>query len=113
MDERDMADIEKQGEAEAHEQAQAEAEAYTVGGHPIDTKYTFTAFNNQTNKLIDDAEGFLFLAKDNAVPATLRFYYKECERLGASKEQLAGIHGLILRVEKYREMNPDLCKVPD
>lgn len=84
---------------------------------PIDTKYEFLAWPVNGDPVDDQSftedEALVFRAKDNALPATLRFYREECERLGAPKEQLCGIDLLIMRVEKWREQNPDRCKVPD
>lgn len=80
---------------------------------PIDRKYAFYALNRKTHKSYDDTDGVVFLAKDNAFPATLRFYRAECERQGADEAQLKGIDLLIERVDAYRASNAHLCKVPD
>lgn len=79
----------------------------------IDRKYAFYALNRKTGNTHDDTEGVVFLAKDNAFPATLRFYRTECERQGAQPAQLKGIDLLIERVDAYRARHSDICKVPD
>ena len=55
----------------------------------------------------------MFLAKDNAFPATAAFYRQECERLGADAEQLAAVDRLIGRLMQWRYDNPHRLKVPD
>jgi hypothetical protein len=55
----------------------------------------------------------VFLAKDNALPATLEVYYQECKRIGAEREQLDAIERLQTRVRNWRAANPDKCKIPD
>ena len=94
---------------EAHEEAH-------ICGEPIDTKYEFLAWKfgrHGEDDPITESEGIVFRARDNALVPTLQFYRDECARIGASAAQIAGINALITRVEKYRERNPHLCKVPD
>ena len=84
--------------------------------HVIDTKYEFfawkrNAINTETD--FDEHEALIFRAKDNALVPTLRFYYDECARLGSKIEHLQEVVRLIERVEQWREMNPERCKVPD
>lgn len=83
---------------------------------PIDTKYEFLAWNRGQlgeEEPITEAEALIFRAKDNALLPTLQFYYNECARLGCKIEHLQGVVQLIRRVEKWREQNPERCKVPD
>jgi len=49
---------------------------------PIDLKYKILASQRATGKQYTSRDGFLFLARDPAVPDTLRFYRRKCEELG-------------------------------
>lgn len=106
---RDMAE----GEARCEASAAGEVKEAHFGG-PIDEKYYFLAWkiNDETDAFTED-EAIIFRAKDNALVPTLQFYRDECVRIGASKAHIAGINALIVRVEKWREQNLLLCKVPD
>lgn len=77
----------------------------------IDNKYTITAFNPANGKHHDSNDAFLFLAKDIAVPDTLRFYHDKCKEHGSPQGHLDAITGLIQRVERYQSTNGS--KVPD
>lgn len=55
----------------------------------------------------------VFLAKDNAFPATLDFYRDECMRIGAGAEQLAAVDRLRTRVAMWRDNHAAECKIPD
>lgn len=68
---------------------------------------------NKDGKEIPEDEFIVFRPADNAVPRLLRGYRSICEALGASADQLAGIDGLIDRVDAWRAAHPDRCKVPD
>jgi len=82
---------------------------------PIDRKYIIRACNPAKEIPTEHTEhdSVLFLAKDAALPDTLRFYRQECARRGAAKEQLFGIDLLVMRVEKFQELNMNIVKVPD
>ena len=84
-------------------------------GQVIDRKFMISEVSTEggDRTRYDENHGVLFLAKDNAFPAALRFYRQECARLGAAAEQLLGIDLLIERVDFYQAANPDICKVPD
>ena len=82
-------------------------------GEPIDRKFIIHALCIEHDHAYDNHHAVLLLAKDRAVPATLRFYLAECERLGAGAAQLRGIVLLIERVERYQEANPSVLKVAD
>jgi hypothetical protein len=82
-------------------------------GEPIDRKFTIMARSIESGNIYTDFDGVLFLAKDNAFPATLRFYREECVRQGCAPEQLRGIDLLIERVDRYRASNPEKLKIAD
>lgn len=79
----------------------------------LDGKFHGTVFRHADQKVVPEDQWIVFLAKDNAFPATLKFYREECERIGAEPEQLAAVDRLINRVELWRMANPDKLKVPD
>lgn len=66
-------------------------------GEVIDRKFQIAATCREHDHDYDGHHAVLFLAKDRAFPATLRFYRQECERIGAAPAQLAGIDLLIER----------------
>ena len=77
----------------------------------IDRKYKIHAVNPCSRNTHDEHDSILFLAKDKAVPAMLRAYLKESEKLGANPAHLESIGLLIGRVEQYqREVE---AKTPD
>lgn len=65
------------------------------------------------NSVIPPDQFVVFLAKDNAFVPTLEFYYEECQRIGASVEQCAAVQVLIAKVKRWREDNPEMCKIAD
>jgi hypothetical protein len=79
----------------------------------LDGKFHGVVVRDATGDVVPCDQYVIFLAKDNAFPATLEFYYQECKRIGADREQLDAIERLQSRVKKWREANPHLCKVPD
>ena len=77
----------------------------------IDRKYQIHAVNPCSRNTHSEYDSILFLAKDKAVPAMLRAYLKESEKLGANPAHLESIDLLIGRVEQYqREVE---AKIPD
>jgi hypothetical protein len=82
-------------------------------GESIDRKFTIDATCREHDHHYDEHHAVLMLAKDKAVPATLRFYFSECVRLGAGHAQLDGIRLLIERVDRYQAANPSVLKVAD
>jgi hypothetical protein len=79
----------------------------------LDGKFHGIIVKNKDGSVVPQDEWIVFLAKDNALPATLAFYLDECERLKADPRQLDAAASLIDRVERWRQDNPDKCKVPD
>ncbi len=77
----------------------------------IDWKYKINAINPCSKNIHDENDSILFLAKDKAVPAMLRAYLAECERIGTNPAHLEAIVLLLGRVEAYQR---DIeAKVPD
>lgn len=82
-------------------------------GEPVERKFAFAAIGLEHGTTHSQDCAVLFLAKDRAFPAVLRFYRNECERIGAGMAQLLGVDLLLERVERYQAANPQLVKVPD
>lgn len=80
---------------------------------PIDGKFQFFAEHVTKKTTHSHLDGIVFLAQDDCVPATLRFYRQECERHGAGTLQLKGVDRLIEQVDRWRAAHPERCKVPD
>lgn len=79
----------------------------------LDGKFHGIIAKDLGGEIVPPSEFVVFLAKDNAFPATLEFYYNECKRIGADREQLDAIERLQTRVVRWREAHPERCKVPD
>ena len=79
----------------------------------LDAKFYGEIHKVKDDSLLPEDEYVVFLAKDNAFPATVAFYRAECERLGADAEHLASVDRMIERLTKWRADNPHRLKVPD
>ena len=79
----------------------------------LDRKFTGTITKVKDGSVVPDDQYVVFLAKDNAFPAALAAYVKECERIGASAEQVTSARALQKRVAQWRHEHPELCKTPD
>ncbi len=79
----------------------------------LDGKFHGMIAKNKDGSIVPQDQWIVFLAKDNALPATLKFYYDECERDGCAMEQLEAIADLIVRVENWRSENLEKCKSAD
>lgn len=79
----------------------------------LDAKFYAAVTKVKDGTSVPDDQWMIFLAKDDAFPATLVFYYEECQRLGADIEQLESIERTMRRLDEWRKANPDKCKVPD
>lgn len=79
----------------------------------LDGKFEGVVRRVRDGEIIPEDQFVVFLAKDNAFPATLRFYRQECERIGAEREQLEAVDRLIARVDLWRAENADSLKIPD
>lgn len=79
----------------------------------LDGKCYGVLVKNKDGSIIPPDQWIVFLAKDNALPATLAFYRSECIRIGAAREQVEAVEALLERVGAWRRANHDKCKVPD
>ncbi len=79
----------------------------------LDAKFYGTVLKVKNDEPVHADEFVVFLAKDNAFPATLQFYRDECIRLGADPEQVQAVNRMMDRLEAWRKANPDRLKVPD
>lgn len=79
----------------------------------LDGKFHGVIVKNKDQSIVPQDQWVVFLAKDNAFPATLRFYKAECQRLGVGMDQLQAVDDMICRLEQWRAENKKLCKVLD
>lgn len=79
----------------------------------LDAKFSGVIIKAKDASIVPPDEYIVFLAKDDALPATLEFYENECRRLGAGMEQIAAVRQMRSRLAFWRERNPKRCKVPD
>lgn len=79
----------------------------------LDAKFTGVIVKNKDGSIVPQDEYVVFLAKDNAFPATVEFYINECRRQGAEPEQVDAVREMYDRLTEWREANPDRCKPPD
>lgn len=79
----------------------------------LDRKFTGTITKVKDGSVVPDDQYVVFLAKDNAFPAALAAYAKECERIGADPRHVIAARALQGRVAQWRHEHPELCKVPD
>jgi hypothetical protein len=79
----------------------------------LDGKFHGLIAKNKDGSIVPQDQWMVFLAKDDAVPATLEFYEAECERHGAGIAQIAAVRALRERVAVWRAAHLDLCKTPD
>ena len=79
----------------------------------LDAKFSGVIFKVKDNSIVPDDEYMVFLAKDNAFPATLQYYRLKCEELGADAEHLAAVDRTLERLGTWRARNSHRLKVPD
>lgn len=79
----------------------------------LDAKFSGVIIKAKDASIVPPDEYIVFLAKDDALPATLEFYENECQRLGASMEQIATVRQMRSRLAFWRERNPQRCRVAD
>lgn len=72
---------------------------------PIDSKFAIHAKHVTHRYLATEDNAMIFLARDAALPATLRAYREECERLGSDEAQLKSIDALMVRVDEFQAEN--------
>lgn len=69
----------------------------------IDRKFNIFAKNPVNGNEYTHENALLLCAKDKAVPAALKAYRDECEKLGANPEHIQSIELLMERVNNYQE----------
>lgn len=79
----------------------------------LDAKFSGVIFKVKDGSIVPDDEYMVFLAKDNAFPATLSFYRDECIRIGADAEHIAAVERTMARLDLWRAANKTRLKVPD
>jgi len=79
----------------------------------LDSKVHGTLVRNKDGREIPADEFIVFRPHDNAVLAMLVFYRRCLTETNASQEQLHAVDRLIYRVEVWRKLNPERCKVAD
>ncbi len=79
----------------------------------LDGKFHGIIASDKDREIVSPDEFVVFLATDDAFPATLRFYREECERIGAEQEQLNAVSRLQARVDSWRQTHAHKCKIPD
>ena len=79
----------------------------------LDRKFKVTAINRATGRVRTDAEVIVFVASDDALPATLAFYHEECRRKGSDEGHLKSVELLEDRLAIWRHEHKGLCHVPD
>lgn len=79
----------------------------------LDGKFHGVIVKNKDQSIVPQDQWVVFLAKDNAFPATLNFYLEECRRQGAGEDQLKAVAEMIQRLLVWRLQNKDLCKTPN
>lgn len=82
-------------------------------GTKLDIKFYGEIYKYKDNSLVPDDQWVVFLAKDAALPATLKFYREECVRLGTDERQLGAIDDLIVRVEEWQALHPEKVHAAD
>jgi hypothetical protein len=79
----------------------------------LDVKFYGKVWKAKDDTLVPDDEYMVFLAKDNAFPATLQFYRAECVKLGCDEEHIAAVDRTIHRLSAWRAHHQDRLKKPD
>ena len=79
----------------------------------LDAKFYGEIRKVKDDSIVPDDEYVVFLAKDTCFAEVLVAYYNKCDAYGADEEQLAAVKRMFERVIRWREANPDRCRVPD
>ncbi len=79
----------------------------------LDKKFSGNLIKVKDNTIVPEDQWVCFLAKDNAFFLALPAYLDACMTLKADSVQCRMVEEMIERVTKWREANPELCKVPD
>lgn len=80
----------------------------------IDQKFEFLAVNRSNGKVFTNADGMIFLAKDDLFPETLSYYHKlVCLNKGSDSPEAKSIKLMMARVDAWRAAHQKRCKLPD
>ena len=79
----------------------------------LDAKFHGIIVKNKDQSVVPQDQWVVFLAKDNAFPATLRFYRDECARQGADVAQIRAVEEMMERLSRWRLDHSSLCKTAD
>jgi hypothetical protein len=79
----------------------------------LDAKFYGKIWKAKDDTLVPDDEYMVFLAKDNAFPATLQYYRSKCAELGCDEEHIAAVDRTIYRLGAWRARHQDRLKKPD
>jgi hypothetical protein len=79
----------------------------------LDAKFYGEIRKVKDDSIVPDDQYIVFLVKDDAFALTLPIYRSICAALGADQEQLDALDRMIGRVESWRIVYPDKCKIPD
>ena len=72
-------------------------------GDAVDRKFRILAVNPVNGKIYTEKNAVVFVAKDKALPAALRAYKAECERIGADANHVTSVGLLIERVVEFQD----------
>ncbi len=79
----------------------------------LDAKFYGAIRKVKDDSIVADDEYMVFLAKDNAFALMLPIYRALCIALGADQEQIDSIDRTYKRLQAWRIVHPEKCKVPD
>lgn len=79
-------------------------EGYAAGTYTgaIDRKYRLLAINPQSREFYDENNSFILLATDQAVPAALKTYLGELEKINADEEYILMAKRLLAQVMEFQ-----------
>lgn len=79
----------------------------------LDAKFYGEIRKAKDDSVVPDDQYVVFLAKDNAFALVLPIYIELCKLFGCDKEQIEAITAVLGRVENWRIVNSEKCKLPD
>jgi len=79
----------------------------------LDSKVHGTLIRNKDGREIPEDEFVAFRPGDNAFLPALDYYKQILIQMKAEPAQLNAVYRLISRVQLWRELHPERCKVPD
>ena len=79
----------------------------------LDAKFYGEIRKAKDDSVVPDDQYIVFLAKDTAFALVLPIYIEICKVLGCDQEQIDAITAVQGRVENWRIVNSEKCKLPD